>query len=153
MYLLSYPFFTQFPSRHGLPITIKLSVVCQASSLLMNVIISIYLTIIPASSQGIHLSWHTRNLRATLVYSKREFSPCTLVVSLVQCWYLVLLTTVCGKSPTGLIFHNFNGFHSIVNLFMWITALLIGNISLHCCYSKSYTMNNHFPLKTQKFPP
>ena len=34
-----------------------------------------------------------------------------------------------------------------------IMALLISSISLQKCYSKSFTANSYFPLKTQKFPP
>ena len=49
-YVLSPPFFTQRPSRHGPCIMIKLLVMCQANTVLM---ISIYLTTILASSQGI----------------------------------------------------------------------------------------------------
>ena len=48
---------------------------------------------------------------------------------------------------------TFTVFHSTANLFPWIMALLISNISLQNCYSKSFTANSYFPLKTQKFPP
>ena len=70
MYILSSPFFTWCPSRHGPSVMIKLPVVCQASTLLM---ISIYLTIILASNQGILVGLLARNSRAIHVYSTRKF--------------------------------------------------------------------------------
>ena len=48
---------------------------------------------------------------------------------------------------------TFTVFHSIANLFLQNMALSIGNISLQKCYSESFTMKSHFPIKTQKFPP
>ena len=38
-------------------------------------------------------------------------------------------------------------------IFLWIMGLLISNISLEKCHSKSFTANRYFPLKTWKFPP
>ena len=58
-YILSSPFFTRCPSRHGPSVMIKVPVVCRASTLLM---ISIYLTIILVSSQGIFMSRLAGNL-------------------------------------------------------------------------------------------
>ena len=69
-YVVSSHFFTRCPSRHGPSIMIKLPVVCLASTLLM---ISIYLTIILASSQGLFVSWRVRNLQATCMYLTHKF--------------------------------------------------------------------------------
>ena len=55
-----------------------------------------------------------------------------------------------AKYPQGI---TFGGFHSITNLFLRIMALSIGNISLQGCYSKCFTTNSHFPLKTHKVSP
>ena len=70
MYILSSPFFTQYPSSHRPSIMIKLPVVCQASTLLM---IFIYLTIILVSSQGILASSLAKTSQATHVHLTSEF--------------------------------------------------------------------------------
>ena len=68
--ILSFLHFTQWPSRHGPSVTIKLPVVYQASTLLM---ISIYLTIILVSRQSILTDLLMRNSRATHMYLTSEF--------------------------------------------------------------------------------
>ena len=50
-------------------------------------------------------------------------------------------------------FAVFTILHSTMNLFLQIMALSISNISLQNCYSKSFTVNSYFPLKTRKFYP
>ena len=44
-----------------------------------------------------------------------------------------------------------HGFHSIVNLFLQIVALLFCSTSPQKCYSENFAMNSHFPIKTWKF--
>ena len=46
----------------------------------------------------------------------------------------------------------FMAFHSIANLFLQITSLSIGDISLHKCYSKHFTVYSHFHSKCGNFP-
>ena len=58
-----------------------------------------------------------------------------------------------GKHPRGKTFAVFMVFHSTANLFPQIMALLINNINLQQCYSKSCTANSLFLLKIQKFSP
>ena len=55
--------------------------------------------------------------------------------------------TIYSKTSTEENFHNFRGFHSIMNLFLQVMPLLIGNKNLQECYSKCFTMNSYFSLQ------
>ena len=48
-------------------------------------------------------------------------------------------------------FSWFCGFHTTTNVFLWIMALLISNISLWNPMCESFTVNSYFPLKMWKF--
>ena len=61
----------------------------------------------------------------------------------VHYWWV---TTIYRK-----IFAVFVVFHSTANVFLWIMALSVSNISLAKCYSESFIVKSHFPLKTWKF--
>ena len=55
----------------------------------------------------------------------------------------------CGdmiKHSRGKTFMVFVVLHSIMNLFLWIMALLISNISLQACYHESFSTNDNFPI-------
>ena len=56
-----------------------------------------------------------------------------------------------GKTAAGENFHNFHGFLLYCDFFLWVMALLIGNISIQKCYSESFSVNIYFPLKTWRF--
>ena len=58
--------------------------------------------------------------------------------------------TKCPQGKTSVVF---TVFYLIANLFLRIMAWSIDNISLHQCYSKTFTANSHFLLRMQKFSP
>ena len=86
----------------------------------------------------------TSNLATTKIFWPQN-------VELQNVGFSHLLDTI--YRPRGETFVVFMVFHSTVNVFLWIMALSISNISLQKCYSESFTANSYFPLKTQNFSP
>ena len=116
MYVLSFPFFTQCPTTHGPPVTMKLLVICWTSTIL---IISIYLTIL-ASRQGILASWLASNIHEL----DMPVLPCGWAVPYVSplISFLMSLNQMLTNLSTFLIF---SGCSNYVHLTVWIYLLLI----------------------------
>ena len=76
----------------------------------------------------------------------------SIAIKSIPVTYQMLLSihqkTIHGKCR---LFKIFTVFYSTPNLFLWIVAWSINNVSLQKCHSESFTVNNYYPLKTCKF--